>query len=473
MSSSSSMTPAGAHILIFPYPAQGHMLPILDFAHQLSLHDFTITIVVTPKNLPSLNPLLTKSPSIKTLVLPFPGHPSIPQGIENAQDLSPELIPTMMLTMTKLHDPLLRWFKSHPSPPVAIISDFFLGWTYHLACELNIPRIVFSTSCAMSLSIIDLLHTGIPNIKDDPICFHQVPNSPTFPRWHVPSVDLFTEKKTEVVPHIHANVDSWGVVFNSFTELNITEFGQSDLLFLMGKKLNSLRREAGQVQSTEKILSWLDSCPDDSVVYICFGSQAALPNNQMEALAAGLECSKVRFLWCVKEPGEGLVKGEYGVLPAGFEERTAGRGMVVRGWVPQLLILRHRSVGSFMTHCGWNSIVEGLTSGVVMLAWPMMAEQFFNVKLIVDQLKVAIRVCEGNELVPNSVQLGELVVESMSEERRLQAKKLSEAANEAVKQGGTSHKDLQSLVKDLRGLINEREVKKETPLIFRILQQLL
>ncbi|KAI3976660.1 hypothetical protein MKX01_008518 [Papaver californicum] len=441
MSSSTSTSSSGAHILIFPYPAQGYMIPILDFAHQLSLHNLTITVLIshhtqepfltykkkTPKNLPILNPLLSKNPSIKKLVLPFPGNPKIPPGIENAKDLSPTLIPDMMITMSKLYGPLLQWFKSHPSPPVAIISDFFLGWTQRLACELNIPRIVFSTTCAMALSIIDLLQTGVLYNTNEKIC-----------------LQMFIVGE---------------FVFNSFTEL------ESVYLYFMKKRSDGLgynnrvwavgplfpdvdptTRERGGASSvsTENILSWLDKCPENSMVYVCFGSQAALPNKQMEALAAGLERSKVRFLWCVKEPTVGLVEGAYSVVPAGFEKRMAGRGMVIRGWVPQLLILRHRSVGSFMTHCGWNSILEGLTSGVVMFAWPMMAEQFFNANLIVDQLEVAIRVWEGNELIPNSVQLGELVAESMTENQRLRAKKLC----------GTSFRDLQSLVKDFRGLKN-------------------
>ncbi|KAI3970758.1 hypothetical protein MKX01_024405 [Papaver californicum] len=419
---------SGAHILIFPYPAQGHMIPILDFAHQLSLHNLTVTVLTTPKNLPILNPLLSKNPSIKTLVLPFPGNPKIPPGIENAKDLSPTLIPDMMITMSKLYGPLLQWFKIHPSPPVAIISGFFLGWTQHLAYELNIPRIVFSTTCAMALSIIDLLQIGVLNSTNyDPCSFHQIPNSPTFPRWKI--LDSVTNRE-----NLLANVHSWGVVFNSFTELEsayldsmrrdltgwviITEFGLWDLYFLM--LIPPLRREEGQVQYQLKIFSHGSINVQRIQWYVCFGSQAALPNKQMEALAAGLECSKV-----------GLVEGAYSAVPAGFEKRMAG-------WVPQLLILRHPSVGSFMTHCGWNSTLEGLTSGVVMLAWPMMAEQFFNANLIVDQLKVAIRVCEGNEFIPNPVQLGELVGESMTEKRRLRARKLC--------------KDLQSLLKDLRGL---------------------
>ncbi|KAI3953663.1 hypothetical protein MKW98_017487 [Papaver atlanticum] len=459
---SSSSSSISAHILIFPYPAQGHMIPILDFAHQLSLHNLTITVLVTPKNLPILEPLLSKNPSINPLVLQFPGNPKIPLGIENAKDLSPALIPDMMITMTELYDPLLKWFKSQPSPP-------------NLACELNIPRIVFSTTCAMALSIIDLLQTGVlHSTNDDPISIHQIPNSPTFPRWHIPSLrSSFSDRNQDSVTNrenLLANVRSWGVVFNSFTEL------EAVYLDFMKKRTDGLgykrvwavgplfpnvdptakERDAGlppyqSSVSTQKI-QWT-CCPKNSVVFVCFGSQAALPNKQMEALAAGLECSKVCFLWCVKEPTVGLAEGAYSALPAGFEERTAGRGMVIRGgWAPQLLILRHQSVGSFMTHCGWNSTLEGLTSGGVLLAWPMMAEQFINANLIVDQLKVAIRVCEGNELIPNPIQLGALVGESFRENWRVRAQKLAKAANATVQQGGTSYQDLQSLVKDLRGL---------------------
>ncbi|KAI3976830.1 hypothetical protein MKX01_008688 [Papaver californicum] len=290
------------------------MIPILDFAHQMSLHNLTITVLI---------------------MLPFPNHPRIPQGVENVKDLSPNLFYTMLNSMSGLYNPILEWFKSHPSPPVAIISDFFLGWTHHLACELGIPP------------------------KE--------------------------------------------------------------------------RGGSGSV-STDDIISWLDTRPDTSGVHVCFGSQVVLCNKQMEGLASGLESSGVRFLRCVKEPTTGHVNGKYSVVPAGFEDRTAGKGMLLRGWAPQLPILKHRSVGSFMTHCGWNSVLEGLTSGVVMLAWPMRAEQFVNATLLVDQVKVAVRVLKGLEV-------------------RVRAMELCKASLTAVEDGGSSFMDLDSFVKALAALM--------------------
>ncbi|MCL7035610.1 hypothetical protein MKW94_026108 [Papaver nudicaule] len=470
---------SGAHILIFPYPAQGHMIPLLDFAHQLSLHNLTITILITPKNLPILNPLLSINPSIKTLVLPFPNHPKLPQGAENVKDLTPDLFYTMMQAMSGLYNPILEWFKSHPSPPVALISDFFLGWTQHLACELGIPRINFSPSGAMAIAVMDSLFQNVPELKthDQIVSLPDIPSSPFFPWWQLPSLFRSSLKRGDpesefIGKSMLANLDSWGIVLNSFSELESVYLdylrkkpnglGYYNRVWAVGPILPSVavtgaskeRGGSGSV-STDDILSWLDSCPDNSVVYVCFGSQAVLSNKQMEEVANGLESSGVRFLWGVKQPTTGHAEGDYSVVPAGFEERTAGRGMVIRGWAPQLPILRHRSVRSFVTHCGWNSVLEGLTSGVVMLTWPMRAEQFVNATLLVDQAKVAIRACEGLDTVPNSVELSRILSDAVSEnglELRVRAMKLCKASLAAVDEGGSSFTNLNSFVKDLSGL---------------------
>ncbi|KAK3032366.1 hypothetical protein RJ639_037084 [Escallonia herrerae] len=113
----------GVHVLMFPYPAQGHLIPLLDLTHQLVIRNVTATILVTPENLPILKPLLFQHASIRTLVLPFPTHPSIPSGIENVQSLPQDGFRTMIPTLGELHNTIFEWFLNHASPPVAIISD--------------------------------------------------------------------------------------------------------------------------------------------------------------------------------------------------------------------------------------------------------------------------------------------------------------------------------------------------------------
>ncbi|KAF5468859.1 hypothetical protein F2P56_012972 [Juglans regia] len=128
-------------------------------------------------------------------------------------------------------------------------------------------------------------------------------------------------------------------------------------------------------------------------------------------------------------------------------------GFVIRGWAPQVTILSHRAVGVFLTHCGWNSVLEGITAGVVMLTWPMGADQYSNAKLLVDELGVAIRACEGTQNIPTSAELARLLASSVDETRpeRLLAKELSAAAVSAVN-GGSSDTNLDEFIKQLGDL---------------------
>ncbi|KAL5723355.1 hypothetical protein ACHQM5_006765 [Ranunculus cassubicifolius] len=467
-----SASDGAAHILVFPYPAQGHMLPLLDFTHQLALHpNLTLTILITPKNLSLLTPLLSTHPHIQTLILPFPNHPSIPAGAENMKDLPSNTFPAMICAMGGLYHPILNWFKSHPSPPTVILSDFFLGWTHHLAVQLSIPRVVFCTSGSITLSITSQLWRDMPQKPDDPneiFSFPNVPNCPSYPWWKLSPIYRFYRKgdpDSEFLKDcMSANMVSWGMVFNSFTELesvyldHMKKVVGHERVWAVGPLIahgfdKPIERGGSSSVSGNEILSWLDTCDDHSVVYVCFGSQAVLTNKQMVELASGLEQSGAKFIWSVKTPPNGYVASEYGTMPDGFEERVAGRGIVIKGWAPQVMILKHRAVGAFLTHCGWNSVLESLVAGVPMLTWPFGADQFTNSKLLIEEMGVAMQVCEGEKSVPSRTELAQAVVKSVSEngfvKERARATELSKAALGAVKEGGSSLKNMEDLVNEI------------------------
>ncbi|KAL0340432.1 UNVERIFIED_CONTAM: UDP-glycosyltransferase 89B2 [Sesamum radiatum] len=426
------MSESGSHILIFPYPAQGHMIPLLDFTHQLAARDLTITIVVTPKNLPQLSPLLSTHPhSITPLVLPLPEHPAIPAGVENTVDLPANGFLSMMCALADLHNPIVHWFRNHPSPPSAIVSDMFRE-----------------------------------NYGDDNemVGFPRVPSSPFYPWWQLSPVFRSYVKGDPNSEFIRdsflANGSSYGLVFNSFGGLEgaYLEYLKKELghdrVWSIGPVLppdDVGPNERGRSSSTSisEILSWLDTCQDHSVVYVCFGSQAVLTNKQMKELALGLEQSGVKFILAVKGATKGHVEEDYGSIPLGFEDRVAGRGLVIKGWAPQVLILRHRAVCAFLTHCGWNSTLESIVAGTPMLAWPMSADQFINASLLVDQLDVAIRVCEGAETVLDSNDLAQHLAKITSEKwtkRRARAVALGKAAMDAIREGGSSFNELGDIV---------------------------
>ncbi|KAJ7953972.1 UDP-glycosyltransferase [Quillaja saponaria] len=449
------------HIFIFPYPAQGHILPMLDLTHQLALSGLSITVLVTPKNLPTLNSLLSIHPLIQTLVLPFPSHPKLPAGVENVREVGSFGNIPIINALSKLQDPIIQWFTSHPSPPVAIISDFFLGWTSKIANQLGIPRFAFYSSGAFLASVLNHSWQNMKTVRSKAIVdFSDLPGVPSFKNEHLPStIRLYRESDPDwefVKDSSIANIFGWGCVFNSFEALEdpyldylTRTLGHQRVygvgpLSLIGTQMVAPNPHPGSIN----VLTWLDGCPDGSVLYVCFGSQKLLNREQMEGLANGLERSGIRFVWVVKT---GTAQEEAEVIPDGFEDRVSGHGLVIKGWVQQVLILGHRAVGGFLSHCGWNSVLEGIVGGAMIIGWPMEADQFVNARLLVEDLGVAVRVCEGGETVPDSIKLGYEIAQAMSEKspQKVRAKKLRDEAIAAVNYGGSSSRALNGLVKEL------------------------
>ncbi|KAE8729733.1 UDP-Glycosyltransferase superfamily protein [Hibiscus syriacus] len=421
----------GVHVLTIPFPAGGHILPHMDLIHQLLRRGLTVTIVVTPKNLHYLNPLLSlhSSTSVHTLVLPFPtcSASPIPPGVEIMQDVS--LAPHFVESLSELFDPLVKWFRTHPSPPVSVLSDMLLSsWVNSLASSLNIQNLSFSVLNPSTL----------------------------FPRM---SRYLNYGSEDDSFTRIHMGIaTSWGLIFNSFTELDgdkmhmiKDEFIHHDRLWSIGPLLpikpNGTERGGPGSMPQHQIIAWLDSFHvDKSAVYVGFGTQISLSKRQMETLASALEESGVPFIWAInimEEDGR-----DRNNVSSGFEERVRGKGLVIKGWTPQLVILEHRAVGSYLTHCGWNSALEGLLGEVLLLVWPMQVDHFDNAKLLAEELGVSIRVCEGLNTVPDATKLARILSHSVSVDQpeRARAMKLKETALAAIQKGGSSDQALDCLV---------------------------
>ncbi|KAF4388108.1 hypothetical protein F8388_014791 [Cannabis sativa] len=145
-----------------------------------------------------------------------------------------------------------------------------------------------------------------------------------------------------------------------------------------------------------------------------------------------------------------------------FKERTKGRGVVIRGQAPQVLILSHPSIGAFLTHCGWNSTLEAISVGVPMVTWPLFANQLLNEKLVAQVLKIAVtlgskyieqgeeyRIMVKNETIKIAI---EKVLDDQGEEsieRRKRAKKLGEMGKRVVEESGSSHHNMTLFLEEL------------------------
>jgi UDP:flavonoid glycosyltransferase YjiC (YdhE family) len=217
----------------------------------------------------------------------------------------------------------------------------------------------------------------------------------------------------------------------------------------------------GGAKEHDECIRWLDTQPDKSVVFLSFGSLGTFSAKQLTEIAVGLEKSGERFLWVVRSPrgpdfmyGDSLPEPDLvALLPEGFLERTKGRGLVVKNWAPQVEVLRHRATGAFVTHCGWNSTLEGITAGLPLLCWPLYAEQRVNKVHIVEEMKLGVEMRGYNEEVVKAEEVEEKVRWIMTSEggkalrERVAAAK--DGAAEALKEGGSSHFAFVQFFKDL------------------------
>nr|AYR16616.1 UDP-glucosyltransferase UGT93A11 [Polygala tenuifolia] len=203
-------------------------------------------------------------------------------------------------------------------------------------------------------------------------------------------------------------------------------------------------------------LQWLDKQQKHSVIYVCFGTTTTLADEQIKELAVGLEKSKQKFIWVLRDADKGDVfsgKVRKAELPIGFEEKVQDKGLILREWAPQLEILNHTSTGGFMSHCGWNSCMESITMGVPVATWPMHSDQPRNAVLMTKLLNVGIVVKDwggGNELlvsasvIANAVR--KLMASSEGDRIRKRAMDMGTAVRKSMDNGEVSRLELESFI---------------------------
>ncbi|CAN0912388.1 UDP-glycosyltransferase 75C1 [Linum grandiflorum] len=204
-------------------------------------------------------------------------------------------------------------------------------------------------------------------------------------------------------------------------------------------------------------LTWLDTQAVSSVVYVSFGTMAVISRRQKEEMGKGLLSSNRPFLWVMRKEYEKEGNGE----EAEEMMRWSVGGKIVE-WCSQGEVLSHEAVGCFVTHCGWNSTLEGMCLGVPLVAFPQWSDQMTNAKLVEDVWKIGVRV-----VVPEKLESEEAVVEGdeirrcldlvmgeggqVGEQVRKNANKWKQLAKDAMREGGSSHSNLQAFVNEVTG----------------------
>ncbi|KAL7102467.1 hypothetical protein ACP275_08G122700 [Erythranthe tilingii] len=372
-----------------------------------------------------------------------------------------------------------------------VVVDMLCTTMMGVAEDLGLPSYVFFTSPASFLgamlhcqTIHDQQSMDVAELRNADSDVH----IPSFAKPVPPQVlsMVLVDKQIWLKRFLHHARDyrrAKGIIVNTFTELESHALDSFSLnlaygdggnippIYPIGPIMNHHRHSRSSPSSEVIIMEWLEKQPPSSVVLLCFGSQGSLHQDQVRQLALGLEQSEQRFIWSLRRQspeGKGAkFPSEYaghdalrGVLPEGFLERTSEKGKVV-GWVPQLELLSHRSVGGFVSHCGWNSVLESLWCGVPIATWPLHSEQKMNAFQLARELGLAVVITLSYDerksvVMAAEIERGirELMESGRGSEVRRRVEEMSEKSRLSVMEGGSSYISLNRLIHNVMSNIH-------------------
>ncbi|XP_029123857.1 7-deoxyloganetin glucosyltransferase isoform X2 [Elaeis guineensis] len=466
------------HAVVIPYPAQGHVTPLLHLAKVLHSRGFCITYVNTVYNHQRL--LRSRGADALDGVKDF-HFEAIPDGLppSNNDDVTqniPELcISTRENCVAPFRALVMKINLSMDAPPVScIIADGFMTFTLEVAKELGIPELLFSTTSACGymayLHFFELVQRGYTPLKDEshlsngyldtPIDW--IPGMTGIRLKDIPSFIRTTDPNDTMLNFDGGEAQNafkaWGVILNTFDELEHEVIDAMKSMFPRLYTIGPLLEFVNEIaecpsksiggnlwKEDPRCLEWLDGHEATSVVYVNFGSITVMTGEQLEEFAWGLANSKCPFLWIIRPD---LVEGEKAMVPEDFLMETRGRGMLA-SWCPQEQVLSHPSVGLFLTHSGWNSTLESICGGVPMMCWPFFAEQPTNCRYVCTKWGIGMEIDSNVRREEVEGLVREVMEGEKGKDMRLKAEEWKVKAEGATMRGGSSNKNMERLISDL------------------------
>ncbi|KAL2509285.1 UDP-glycosyltransferase 73C3 [Forsythia ovata] len=457
------------HFLLMPLMSQSHIIPLTDFAKLIARRGIVVSLITTPLNAARYRSIIDdaveENLKIQMISMNFPCQEAgLPEGCENMDTLtSPELVNKFFLACELLQTPLEKLIGELEPKPDCMISSNALPWTQEVAHKFKIPRYIFETISCFTLlcshKISKILQDSALVSNSESFLVSGIPHKIEFTKSQLPETirEASDNHKGLVDKILQAKGSAQGSLVNSFQDLEpwyVEEYKKLVMKNLWCIGPVSLSNKKASIVEHPCIM-WLDSMKPRSVIYVCFGSLCRISFEQLKEIGLGLEASSFPFIWIIRGQ-DSSVEIEKWLAEDEFEERVKGRGLVIRGWAPQVLILSHPSIGGFLTHCGWNSTLEGVCAGVPMITWPMFAEQFYNEKFIVHVLRIGVSIgveqsrgfVEGDQ-VKRAIERLMDKGEGEGKERSMRALKLGEMAKESIEEGGSSYLNISMLIQDV------------------------
>ncbi|XP_076901537.1 kaempferol 3-O-beta-D-galactosyltransferase-like [Bidens hawaiensis] len=340
-----------------------------------------------------------------------------------------------------------------------LVVDAFFWFSGDMAEEMSIPWVAFWTAGACSLSahfytdhIRQKTAQLIGSARPDEEIAYLIPGFKTVRLGDLPGGVVLGNLESPFSTMLHkmgrAVARATAVALNSFEELNpdLTKDLSSKLNnFLNIGPFNLISKEKTLTKSDEfSSISWLDNQKTRSVAYVCFGTIFRPPPHEIVELAEALEETKTPFLWSIN-------KDSNKHFPNGFLERITanGTGKVVP-WVPQDQVLNHDAIGVFVTHGGWNSVLESVGAGVPMTCRPFLGDQQINSWMVERVWEIGLRIQDG-KFTKDATRDALEQVSLLSKSRYERIETLKDLAHKAVASNGSSDKNFKTLVEVVTG----------------------
>ncbi|KAL5578598.1 hypothetical protein UlMin_011040 [Ulmus minor] len=444
------------HVLVLPIPVQGHINPMFQFSKRLVSKGLKVTLLIA-----FLNPetMQHQAGKIKVETISDPTQGEALKNIEGFLKFFQEVVSINIAQVIEKQ-------RNMGNPISCLVYDSVAPWALDIAKQFGlITAPLFTQSCAVN-AIYFNFHEGLLRMPEEE---EEDSKSGVISMAGLPQLEISD------LPSFFSDVKSYPTMLGHLTRqfsnfrkadcilINTFESLEEEMVSCMASQWPPIKTIGPTIPSmyldnqleddkdygvslfkpeAETCRKWLDTKDDGSVVYVAFGSLAALGAEEMEELAWGLKSTNKYFLWIVRE-------SELEKLPRNFNQETIEKGLVVN-WCPQLEVLAHKAVGCFVTHCGWNSTLEALSLGVPMVAIPQWTDQTTNAKFVMDAWQVGVRVMVDEKGIATRKEIEKCIRGVMEGEKGIEIKRNSEKykqlAKEAVDEGGSSNKNIDDFV---------------------------
>ncbi|XXG51672.1 hypothetical protein AAC387_Pa03g0192 [Persea americana] len=447
-----------AHVAVLAFPFGSHPSSLFFLARKLAewAPDVAFSFFCTRKT----NGSLSSWPTLPNLRF-FDVADGLPEGHELKGGIEEELEFFLRATPGNYREALKR--VDEKEKVSCVLSDAFLWFAGEMAEEMGVPWVAFWIAVACSLLVhlcTDLIRQMIGTQPhevsrrlDESLSI--IPGCSQFQVRDLPEGIVVGPLDSPLFKSLHRMSQELpraaAILVNDIEEMDPTPI--LDHLGTIIKKclpvgpLSHLAPTRPDSDSDPRsCLPWLESKAPASVAYVGFGTMLVPPPSELAALAEGLEASGAHFLWSLKDEHRES-------LPAGFLDRTRGRGLVVP-WTPQTRVLAHVAVGAFINHCGWNSVLEGIMEGVPMMCRPFFGDQRVNARVLSHVLGIAAEI-KGGVLTREGVMDGLDLLLRREEGKKMREKvgSLKQIGRNAVSQTGSTTKNLKTLLEIIKGSV--------------------